>query len=208
MRSRVDSVLPSSTALVSSSSGTFGGGGGGGEPSSTSITHLPRSTGEVRSAIEVSSSTLPCPSTPRRFDVGDRDAAELVAEDVRDAVVLGEPLVDERVIGGQQIRDRPILANQAVDEELGLAHHRLRQRRVPVRIEMMIGANLLDVLQAQPLRRKSRRQRFRSRIGRAAASAASRRPPACAACPADAVFSNSASGIDPQMKNDSRDARS
>ena len=29
-------------ALVSSSAGTFGGGGGGGDPSSTSITHLPR----------------------------------------------------------------------------------------------------------------------------------------------------------------------
>ena len=45
--------------LVSSSAGTFGGGGGGGDPSSTSITHLPRITGEVRSAIEVSVRTLP-----------------------------------------------------------------------------------------------------------------------------------------------------
>ena len=57
---------PPSRALVSSRSGTLGGGGGGGVPSSTSITHLPRSTGEVRSAIEVSCSTLPWPRMPRR----------------------------------------------------------------------------------------------------------------------------------------------
>ena len=50
MRSRVDSSLPPAFAFTeSSSAGTFGGGGGGGVPSSTSITHLPRSTGEVRS---------------------------------------------------------------------------------------------------------------------------------------------------------------
>src|SRR5688572_1174679 len=68
IRSRVDKVRPASTAFVSSSSGTLGGGGGGGEPSSTSMIHLPRNTGDVRSAIEVSSRTLPWPSTPRRFE--------------------------------------------------------------------------------------------------------------------------------------------
>ena len=44
-----------------------GGGGGGGVPISTSITHFPRRTGDVRADIDVSSSTLPCPSTPRRL---------------------------------------------------------------------------------------------------------------------------------------------
>ena len=79
--------------------------------------------------------------------------------------MLGEPLVHERVIGGQQIGDRAILANQAVHEQLGLTHHRLRQRRVPVRIEVVIGADLLDVLQAQPLRGEPRRQGFRPLVG-------------------------------------------
>ena len=41
------------------SGGTFGGGGGGGDPSSTSMIHLPRKTGDVRSAIDVSNNTLP-----------------------------------------------------------------------------------------------------------------------------------------------------
>ena len=68
MRSRTDSSLRALRGLAdSSSAGTFGGGGGGGVPSSTSITHLPRSTGEVRSATDVIVRMLPCPSRPRRF---------------------------------------------------------------------------------------------------------------------------------------------
>ena len=67
MRSRIDSILPPPVAFTeSSSAGTLGGGGGGGDPSSTSITHLPRYTGEVRSETDVSARMLPCPSIPRR----------------------------------------------------------------------------------------------------------------------------------------------
>jgi hypothetical protein len=66
MRSRTVSTLPAISPLVSSSVGTFGGGAGGGEPIITSITHLPRITGEVRSATDVSTSTLPCVRMPRR----------------------------------------------------------------------------------------------------------------------------------------------
>ncbi len=67
MRSRVVSILSPDSALVSSSNGTFGGGAGGGDASSTSMIHLPRSTGEVRSATDVNARMLPWPSSPRRF---------------------------------------------------------------------------------------------------------------------------------------------
>ena len=43
-----------------------GAGGGGGEASSTSISHLPRCTGDVRSATDVSVRMLPWPRRPRR----------------------------------------------------------------------------------------------------------------------------------------------
>ena len=67
MRSRVDSGLPVAVAaLVSSNGGTSAGGGGGGDPSSTSMIHLPRCTGEVRSATAVCISMLPWPRMPRR----------------------------------------------------------------------------------------------------------------------------------------------
>ena len=59
IRSRVVSERPSMTVAVSSRSGTAGGGGGGGTPRTTSITHLPRSTGDVRLAIDVSMRTEP-----------------------------------------------------------------------------------------------------------------------------------------------------
>ena len=48
----------------------WGGGGGGGVPMSTSMTHFPRSTGDVRADIEVRFSMLPWPRTPRRWSFG------------------------------------------------------------------------------------------------------------------------------------------
>ena len=89
-----------------SSGGTFGGGGGGGVPSRFSSIHLPRTTGEVRLAYDVTVRMLPWPSSPPRGSSVTGDAAELAAVDVRDAVVPRQPLVDERVVGGQQIERR------------------------------------------------------------------------------------------------------
>ena len=43
-----------------------GGGGGGGVPSRTLMTHLPRCTGEVLSATDVSARMPPLPNKPRR----------------------------------------------------------------------------------------------------------------------------------------------
>ena len=50
--------------------GTFGGGSGGGLPRIFSRIHLPRWTGEVRLAFEVTSSMLPWPRRPRRASLG------------------------------------------------------------------------------------------------------------------------------------------
>src|SRR5262249_27742955 len=69
-RSRVVSVLPFFASAVLSSGGTLAGGGGGGVPSSTSITHLPRSTGDVRLANDVCTSIEPWPSRPLRVASG------------------------------------------------------------------------------------------------------------------------------------------
>ena len=91
---------------LSSSAGTSGGGGGGGVPSMFSRIHLPRTTGDVRSACDVSARMLPWPEQPLPRLVGDRHAAELAAVDVRDAVVPREPLVDERVVGASADRAR------------------------------------------------------------------------------------------------------
>ena len=50
-----------------------------------------------------------------------RHAAELRSIDVRDSVLLRQPLVDERVIRGQQIEDAAILMGDAAEEQFDLA---------------------------------------------------------------------------------------
>ena len=59
--------------------------------------------------------------------LGQRHAAELRPGDVRNAVVQRHALVDERVVGREQVEQAPILAHEAVEEELGLALERLRR---------------------------------------------------------------------------------
>ncbi len=53
-------------SVFSFRAGTLAGGGLGGVPSTFSSSHLPRCTGDVRVAMEVTVRMLPCPSRPRR----------------------------------------------------------------------------------------------------------------------------------------------
>ena len=67
---------------VLGSGGTSGGGGGGGDADQMfSSTHLPRITGEVRSACEVTVRMLPLPEQPLACLVGHGHAAEVAAVD-------------------------------------------------------------------------------------------------------------------------------
>ena len=121
---------------LSSSGGTFGGGSGGGVPRMFSRTHTPRFTGEVRKfCSHVTDRKLPCPSSPRRYVQfrPERHAAELRAVDVRDAVVLRQPLVHKRVVGGQQIDDVAVFADDALEEQFRFTPEALPQFVVPVR---------------------------------------------------------------------------
>src|SRR6266853_2804567 len=61
--SRIVSVLPASAPSVFKA-GMFGGGGGGAADNRFSSTHLPRTTGDVRVAYDVSVRMLPWPSRP------------------------------------------------------------------------------------------------------------------------------------------------
>ncbi len=56
-----------------------------------------------------------------------RDPAEVTAVHVRDAVVAGQPLVDEGIVGGQEVDNALIVAKLAGDEQLGFALERLPQ---------------------------------------------------------------------------------
>ena len=128
--------------------------------------HLPRVTGEVRSGFDVVVRNAPLPSSPRRMSRSGPsvDAAELAAVDVRDAVMLCQPFVDEGVVGGQQIDDAAILADHAVEQQLHLAAHRLPQRIVEVGIDHRQRADALHPAQVQPLPGEIDRQRLGARI--------------------------------------------
>ena len=137
---------------------------------------------------------LPCPSRPRRYS-RHVDAAERRAGHVRDAVVPGDPLVDERVVGGQQVEHAAVLAHDAVEEQLGLAHERLAERAVEVRIERPRRAACRRRRSGAATARANRvDERFRPRIRQHALRPACRARRARSAGPASATFISSASG--------------
>ena len=82
---------------------------------------------------------------------GQRHAAELRAVDARQAVVLGQPLVHEGVVGGHQVEHVAIFAHDAAEEELGLAAEGVAQIVVEVGELVGVGRDVLQVADVQPL---------------------------------------------------------
>ena len=83
--------------------------------------------------------------------VGQGDPPQPAAVDAGDAVVLREPLVDERVVGVEQLVHAAVAAQGAGHEELGLVAERLEQRFVVVGIDDRVDDDLGDPAQVQPL---------------------------------------------------------
>src|SRR5262249_35864975 len=75
---------------------------------------------------------------PATIGIGDRHATEITACDVRYAVEARQPLVEKRVVGAKQIDNVVILTDDAVEEELGFAAHRLPQALVDFRKQLVI----------------------------------------------------------------------
>jgi hypothetical protein len=91
-------------------------------------------------------------------------ATEVAAAHVGQPVVARDALVDEGVVRGQQLEHAAVLAHDAVEEQLGLAPEAVRERRVVRGIQQRVRADLVEVLQPQPLRREARRQGLRARV--------------------------------------------
>src|SRR5665213_2879311 len=94
----------------------------------------------------------------------ERDFAEAAAFHMRDAVVLGEPFVEERVVGAQQVERAPVLADDALEEELGFRTERLPQRVVEVRKVLLHGNRRVEVAQEQPLSSERLDERREARV--------------------------------------------
>ena len=76
-----------------------------------------------------------------------------------------QPLVDERVVGGQQVEDVAVLPNDALEEQLGLALQALSQFVVPVGVEDAVGRRGRQVAEVEQLLREARDERIGARIG-------------------------------------------
>ena len=97
--------------------------------------------------------------------VAELDATELAAVDVRDAVVLGQALVQERVVRLQQVEHAAILAQDVLEQEFRLLAEGLPQVVVEVGEQAQVRGDRLQVAQVQPLAREVGHQAPRARVG-------------------------------------------
>ena len=141
--------------------GTLGGGRGGGVPRRFSRTHLPRATGDVRLATDVTSRKLAWPSKPRRSRPERVTRRNRLPMNVRNSVVPGQSLVHVRVVGIEQIHHAAVFAHDAFEKQLRLAPKRLPQVIVE---STRLGSSTLQLAQVQPLPAEVGRQRLRTRI--------------------------------------------
>ncbi len=95
----------------------------------------------------------------------ERHATEAAAVDVRDAVMLREPFVDERVVGAQEIERASILAQDALEKELGLLPEGLPEIVVEVRKQPHVRRDRRKIPQLQPLRCEVGHQGSRTLVG-------------------------------------------
>ena len=111
--------------MSGSTASTVGGGGGVSSPRMRSVIQWPRSTGEVVVPLAVTFRTLACVITPpRRLSAGSFTLRNADAGDAADAVVLGQPLVQEGEVGIDDVPRRQVGAQEFGEEE-----PRLLQRR-------------------------------------------------------------------------------
>ena len=101
--------------------------------------------------------------------VAELDAAEVAAVDVRDAVVLGQALVQERVVRLQQVEHAAVLAQDALEQQLRLLAEGLPQVVVEVGEQAQVRGDRIQVAQVQPLAREVAHQALRARVGQHAA---------------------------------------
>ncbi len=101
--------------------------------------------------------------------VAELDASEVAAVDVRDAVVLGQALVQERVVRLQQVEHAAILAQDALEQEFRLLSEGLPQVVVEVGEQAQVRSDRIQVAQVQPLAREVAHQASRARVGQHAA---------------------------------------
>ena len=97
--------------------------------------------------------------------IGILNAAKGLTSHTVDAIVVGQPLVEEGVICCVQLEDRAILTDQVGEEKLGFRPHGVSQLLVVVGEPVGIRVNLVEILKAQPLSGESGSERLGAGVG-------------------------------------------
>ena len=127
------------------------GGAGGTCPRIRSITQTPRTTGDVLVPLADTFNTLAwLRNPPRTLEASRSDRTQVGMRDVVDLVVLGQPSIEHCEIGLHEIRDREIVFHQLVEERSGFFDHRESQKRIKLRIKLLVGIRKIDVAQIEP----------------------------------------------------------
>src|SRR5258706_15727677 len=82
------------------------------------------------------------------------DAAETAAVNVRNSIMLGQPLIEEGVFSAQQFGNAAILAHDAVKEQFRFLAERLPEIVVKVGEQAHIRSSGSHIAQIQPLLRE------------------------------------------------------
>ena len=80
--------------------------------------------------------------------------------------MLSETLVQERVIGSKQPLHVLFLEQNAAKEEHNLGGKILAQLVGKIREDALVGVDRIELVEVEPLHRKSRHERFGPRVGK------------------------------------------
>ena len=109
-------------------------------------------TGEVVVPLAVTFSTLAIVKHAAAMAVRrQRHLAELPAVHAGDAVVLRQPAVEHREVGGDEVGQAQVVLEHFVEEQLRLLDHRHLQHVVEFGIQDVAGFRGVDLAQAEPL---------------------------------------------------------
>src|SRR4051812_474256 len=93
------------------------------------------------------------------------DTAELRAAYRGDAVVSGQPFIEERIVGPQQLLHVLVLEQDTAQEEVDFGREILAQLGVEFGEELLVPLELVDLEEVEPAEREIRHQTLGLRSG-------------------------------------------
>ena len=85
------------------------------------------------------------------LEIRQLDPAEVAPGDAGKVVVMGQPLVHERVVGVQELQHTSVLADVVVEKEPGLLFHGLAKVVAVLQVDVVLQEPVVQFAELQPL---------------------------------------------------------